>query len=83
MQFAVFLVTLNRHGFELLFIATLDPQGTGLFHRWRYAAGRVNTARNVMAGFDQPPVSRTFFGKLFGSPNPRAIGIGGAPTDKS
>src|SRR5258705_12131828 len=77
------LVTLDRHGFEALFVAALDPQRAGLFDRWRYAAGCVGATRYIVASFDQPRLGGALFRKLFFSTNTGAVGVGGTPDNQA
>src|ERR1700676_4884863 len=79
----MFFISLDRRGFELFFVATLDPQRAGLLDGRRSAARRVDAARDVMAGFDKPSLGSALFRKLFFASNAAAIGVRRAPDDQA
>src|ERR1700694_2649414 len=54
MKLAMFLVTLDRRGFEALLVAALNPECARIFDGWRQDAGSVGASGYIMACLDEP-----------------------------
>jgi hypothetical protein len=79
----MFFVSLDRHGLELFFVAALDPQSASLFDGRRYAARRVQPARNVVARFYEPRFAVAFASELLCATDASAVSIRGSPANKA